>query len=1203
MATPVPTRRRGRLRARWGGVVASWVAVACTQPAPQPRPSAVDPAWAFSGEDTRVDILGTDFWPTLEVRAARSDRSQVDDAFQVVLRGPDDAPDGYALEGVRLVDLGRLAAVVPAGLPAGRYDVDVVAPGGALGTGADLFTVGDTRAEALRLTFDRVSYTTFETADLAVQVVDPFGDPVEGSLPVEVVVEADDGTVVGRFGETSLAEQEALPDGLGIRGRLGVDGSARIELTVETPDVVTLAVRATDGGALAGDDARLVWNAGDERSLRILLPEDPMVARAGEGFTATVEIVDQFGAIVPDGRADVVIRTACNSWVDRVEVVDGREAFVVEPRFATGTTSCPLDRLIAFGGELGGESETFEVEPGDPVRFDVLASPPVLRAGGQVTLLVQPVDAWGNDAPWAGAVETLDDGLDGVLAATCSRAAPFVCTAQLVRAAPALTLDVVGSDGLTGSSGVLEVRPGVPTVLQVTPGATTWTAGEPVSLQLSAVDAWGNDATDALLDPATAVVEDPRDQVVCTPDAPAGATTSLACTLTTATPATAVSVTFPDAEPDPAIVAQASGTSAPFAVVNGPLATVAVAPSTTAVEAGRAFAVQLDGRDAYGNPYRVQSDAVVDLGDAGGTLSPQDATLGPDGTREVLAVLTLAGTTRIDVSQAGAPLGLSAPIEVSPSVADRLAVEVRAPWTWVDARTEIRLEAVDPWGNRDTTRTDTVTLESVSGVTDGAVVDLINGTATADLVWRTTGATEVVEAVSDQGLVGVSEPVIVADDCEDGPSVDVRFGGSDFGRACLDALTGVARVQASFSASQPTPGASFIAYGVAVDGGPAVSGTTTTLQLRFDEVGIFDGRALAVQSGGGCGDEVPVRWYIGPDDGTATGPVGLYPDAPSVDLLGTAPQVDVEIRGVTDCLGAPAAGARLRVRTDRGALTGASATGEGLEVVLDTLGGAQLTLDASAATTGGTAQLDAWAADGNASGGTTVVLLGDRQPPTVWSQVPRGDVSDPVDTITLRVDEALDPATVDASAFSLAPADAVVVDAALVGGGRTVDLTLDTPLDPAVGGWVLTADASLTDLAGNALAGRWAAAGVPYQGPFGSGGTVDPVLSCSRSTETITPDGDDGPGAEADRVVFSFQSATAPRWWVISVLGVDGEAVRRTWQVPTGPTGSWTWDGRDRTGRRVPAGTYTLLVDAEGDLGNLGGACTRAVDVRVEAVP
>ena len=50
----------------------------------------------------------------------------------------------------------------------------------------------------------------------------------------------------------------------------------------------------------------------------------------------------------------------------------------------------------------------------------------------------------------------------------------------------------------------------------------------------------------------------------------------------------------------------------------------------------------------------------------------------------------------------------------------------------------------------------------------------------------------------------------------------------------------------------------------------------------------------------------------------------------------------------------------------------------------------------------------------------------------------------------------------------------------------------------------------------------------------------------------------------------------------IRVYGPDGRVVREFGgRLPAGEH-FWTWDGRDREGRRVASGTYTVVMEAGG---------------------
>src|SRR5690606_35546939 len=138
----------------------------------------------------------------------------------------------------------------------------------------------------------------------------------------------------------------------------------------------------------------------------------------------------------------------------------------------------------------------------------------------------------------------------------------------------------------------------------------------------------------------------------------------------------------------------------------------------------------------------------------------------------------------------------------------------------------------------------------------------------------------------------------------------------------------------------------------------------------------------------------------------------------------------------------------------------------------------------------------------------------------------------------------------------------------------------EAPLPDDPDGWTVFVGSELQDLAGNALAGTWSGVAAPYTGTVGASGTAAPVASCSATLSTFRPDGDDGAGAEADRVRLAFSADAAPAWWALEVVDAAGGLQWAEQRPATAASGVWTWDGRDASGAVVPEGVYRLVVDA-----------------------
>lgn len=84
---------------------------------------------------------------------------------------------------------------------------------------------------------------------------------------------------------------------------------------------------------------------------------------------------------------------------------------------------------------------------------------------------------------------------------------------------------------------------------------------------------------------------------------------------------------------------------------------------------------------------------------------------------------------------------------------------------------------------------------------------------------------------------------------------------------------------------------------------------------------------------------------------------------------------------------------------------------------------------------------------------------------------------------------------------------------------------------------------------------------------------VAPVLTSTAAPASISPNGD-----RRFDVTTLGMGSSEPVAGRARILDANGAAVR-TWKFAATTTGSWTWDGKDATGKTVRDGTYTFRLD------------------------
>ncbi|MEQ1505500.1 MAG: Ig-like domain-containing protein [Myxococcota bacterium] len=1159
---------------------------ACTPPdLPPPTVSGVTPAFAYNGNDHSVTILGEGFWPQIAIDAWQGG-ADVDKSYSAWLQGPADGLDlRHPFSGVGMVDDRHLSATVEAGLPPGTYDLAVESPTGQRASLAAAFTVTDTEAASLRLESSSGVYPFTDPAELTIELVDLAGDRVPIRFEVALVATIDGSTEVPLYDAGTLGDAHPTPDADGIVGFVE-DGAATLSITAPIPGEMTVRVSpwGEEASPILDDTLSLTFVPGDdlEVALRLPVPTIPRpVFEAGSIVMVEAELVDHYGNPV-SANTSVFLATTCSNWIAPIEL-DGPTPVQVEPRRITDA-NCPDDRVYVLQGPPG-ESAPYTVIAGAADHFGVFASQSV-RAGDPLQLVVVPADKYDNATAWSGSLSV--SPTIGVYAnPVCSdEIVWWSCTGVLTHAGDQITAEVNGDDGISGRSNAFSVLPGeLAASIAVTVDGPA-VAGVAVPVEVRPLDPWGNAIDASGLGIAPFTLTDPLGEVDCTATGYLidGAAT-FDCVLTTARPDATITADLPSHG--------AVGTSAPFAVDNGPLAIVTFTVTPTVV-AGSLTAVNLAGFDAYGNNYLLMGDPVVSLSDDSDTFSAASATFGLAGTASVSGFFTRAGTTTIHASQGGVELGASPAIQVLAAGTDGFAITALAPWAWVGEPVDVQVEAVDVFGNR-TDWTGTATLSSSRTASPVVDVPLVNGVGIDSFTWSATSFVDLLEATS--GSFTGEEELPVASRCA-GPSAVMTFGGETDAIACQDPLTGSSTVTADLSGSLAGARA-IIGYAVAEVGGERVTDNTSVLDLTVPGIGRHSLRGLVVDSSG-CGSEVDATGWTGPDDGTPVGPIAL---TSTVDELSVVDSATIDLADVVDCSRDPAAGQSVELRATGGTLA-ATATGSGLVVTLDALGGTSVALATAgglAGGTGGAIEVHATVASGAASGRLAVALIDDNVLPIVVSQDPAGVWFDPVSVVTLGFSEPLLASSVIPANFAITgPEPISVATATLDPGGTTVTLGLTPSATASLGGFGVSVTRLVRDVAGNRLSGDWSGIAADYLGGFGDEGVAPGDAGCASFDPpglAIRPDGDPGSGAESDALAVLVSSAVAPAWWVLEVTDGAGARVFTDWEVPIGPVDTVSWDARDLQGLIVPNGAYRVSVAPDDGLGNRGLGCEVTVTV------
>jgi flagellar hook assembly protein FlgD len=94
------------------------------------------------------------------------------------------------------------------------------------------------------------------------------------------------------------------------------------------------------------------------------------------------------------------------------------------------------------------------------------------------------------------------------------------------------------------------------------------------------------------------------------------------------------------------------------------------------------------------------------------------------------------------------------------------------------------------------------------------------------------------------------------------------------------------------------------------------------------------------------------------------------------------------------------------------------------------------------------------------------------------------------------------------------------------------------------------------------------------------------------------PDGDPGSADEADEISLAVGLSGDPSWLRLGVLDAAGAEVASAITAGSGASPTLSWDGRGDDGAVLPAGRYTLRVEALGAGLGPGAPCEAEVELR-----
>ena len=455
--------------------LALWLAVAaCSDSAPEPRLTSVSPSVISASVDNALEVRGARFHPLPEVALGSSSKARLNATFRVRVGSV------FETAAVERVDAQTLRFTLPAGLPAGAYDLTVLPPGRAsLRLAAALQIQSDVASDSgtpdAGMDADAAIRSTGQTLHFE-DAPGGAGKPLEGVsarpvgdvLDVYAVLRDASGAFVADVSVrwTVTGDSAGMPDPE-LSSHLSVPLNKLGELSIAA-DYRDLSTQLGPITVVAGH-ARELTIVPSTASLRT---SDPKLVFQVTGVDALGNATTDVGPLTwkielgsfGDFDAQSATLTPRQTGSGRISVTSG---------YGSKAVSGLISVSVGVASELSIEPATLSVSADDaPVQLSVTGR----DAFGHTTTELGEL-TWSIASGSIGAI-----GADGLFDPTHVGVG---------------TIAVMSSLGVGAQSGSVEVRPGRASSFSFVP--TTWsgTVGDaPVAFTTSALDADGNETSD-----------------------------------------------------------------------------------------------------------------------------------------------------------------------------------------------------------------------------------------------------------------------------------------------------------------------------------------------------------------------------------------------------------------------------------------------------------------------------------------------------------------------------------------------------------------------------------------------------------------------------------------------------------------------------------------------------------------------------------
>ncbi|MEC8378812.1 MAG: hypothetical protein VXZ96_00740 [Myxococcota bacterium] len=1127
-----------------------WSVFACSPQFLNPTIESINPTQVVVGSVVPITVTGTQFHVNPHIRNHNEIEIEVDWSIEL------EHENGQSINvnNLNWVSPEQIKFDAPQELEPGKYQLTLESDDGRKAIADDLLTVSPTAlADVKWISFEN-QYQTEEWALAQVQAVDIDGLPHAEAAYVQI--EASQPLNFRDLLESQVTTSNS------VSGYLSQSGLGLVAFTSTVPTPVELSLKLLPEGG-SGDTIGISFVTGSASQATVSIGTISTVT-AGTNLPVYIQLIDENGNPTAGEQRFLRVIDECSG---NTEFVDALDSAFVE---LTPTVSCDESRIRVLNAQDGlilGESNVFSVTPAAPFGLTIQNIQNRVQTGQDFEFIVQLMDEYENVVDETEDQIDLDNLPDEVISLDCTSFSEglSLCEAQFNQILEGYRLLVQTESGISGFSPFVSVEPGEASHIDIQVDPIEPIAGEDFDLYMRIYDAFDNLLVD--VSPNALSIKLGQTPLNCNSISPIGSEQlRLRCQIEEAGVSN--------------LTVQYFNIVHPFDVRIEPSDIVSLVPITPPSQtvAGTTLNLSAELRDSYGNVVTNANPSNIEIEIEGEFESTQ---IGSAGIANWTWTPTAVGTYQPNVIYQGQSIGNFPEINVDPSSATGLAIELEKTWAIVQGTFEFEVFFVDSYGNR-TNETDNIIISRES---DGAII--YQGGLTNQLVYNyaplQAWPSEQLAISSMRYSTVTSVPYDVLANCEFDTALDVDLPNQADNIICMDENPIALEVITEGSHIHYTLGDTWTRTNLSTLNLDIPEGSQTLQVLTRNE-------AL-------CFNTLEFDLLGAPDRILPYGPIEIALSSSTLDPI-TQPSADVHLTA-NRCDGSPAAFQSLMIRSTGGLLesgnTPLSASGSGLNLVLDSLGEADLLLDSVGVSSLGQAEVIVSTASQTAGGSAVVQFQNYQGTPHIvdfeWIEE-NGVLVETVVYFSVLMDT--DEAYLDNLPIILTGAVDYIPSSMAWLDSQTLQIRWPT-VDNAQAPLILQMEPFLYSSTGVPFDGVPQSPGTNFEVSSEYVGTESELISCAVSETAFRPDGDDQSGIEADRLSISAQvvgAVSLVRWEITG----DSTHFFKVFES-TAPNHTEEFNGRDEWGIILPNGQYTVELQPIHEDFSVGNGCTLSFDI------